>query len=190
MHFRLLAASVCVGVGVAAVTAWRRVAKPRSAHPPGSRAQAIERDIRTTQRPAAALGIAVHTLAENSLSLCAPLNLNYNVHGTAFAGSLYAVGALCAYYLGKEWLLRRGLTPRYELVAKAGSIQYRRPVVSESIVAESVLPSLAEMDRFLTTLQTSGKATVEVCGRVMQSEDKVAVEYKVELCAFLPRPKT
>ena len=157
---------------------------------PGTRALAIEEHILETQRPAALLGIGVTALDEISLSLHAPLELNHNVHGTAFAGSLYALGVLCSYYLGREWLWRQGLADAgYELVAKAGSITYKRPVMSAQIVARSVLPSEEALHGFQAELVACGKASIEITGLVMHDAEKVACEYATVVCAYRPRPK-
>ena len=51
----------------------------------------------------------IDSVEETTLTLSAPLELNRNVHGTAFAGSLYSVGVLCAFYLGRAWMRREGL---------------------------------------------------------------------------------
>jgi len=65
----------------------------------------IEQHILETQTPAKAFGIRVHSLEETSLALRAPLHLNTNVHGTAFAGSLYSVAVLTSYYLARHWMM-------------------------------------------------------------------------------------
>ena len=62
-------------------------------------------------------------LGERSLSLSAPLELNKNVHGTAFAGSLYAAGVLCAFYLGREWLRTEGLAFELERLRSGPEIR-------------------------------------------------------------------
>ena len=56
------------------------------------KAEEIEEHINRTQIPARAMGVKVVGLTDKSLSLVAPLAKNSNVHGTAFAGSLYSVG--------------------------------------------------------------------------------------------------
>ena len=59
----------------------------------------VDESIAATMPPAEALGIEVEALdaASGALSLRAPLAGNTNVHGTAFAGSLYSIAALCAW---------------------------------------------------------------------------------------------
>ena len=120
-------------------------------------AHEIETHIRETQPPANLLGIGVAEVDEGSLALHAPLELNHNVHGTAFAGSLYSVGVLASYYLGRAWVRRQphgSLPPQLELVAKAGSISYRRPLKGERIIARSQLPAEAALREFAHRLRS------------------------------------
>ena len=168
-----------------ALLQWARTRfNPR--HQMGSEAHEIEAHIRSTQVPAEALGIVVDEMDGSSLTLSAPLTLNRNVHGTAFAGSLYAVGVLCSYYLGRSWSRRQGLAA-YELVAKRGRIEYKRPAKSERIVARSWLPPAEELDAFRQTLEREGKAFIDVEGSVLSSDGKICCEYSVNVCAFRPR---
>ena len=165
---------------------WVRQASPR--HPKGTDAFEIEEHILKTQVPARALGIVVDAIDNTSLTLSAPLQRNRNVHGTAFAGSLYSVSVLCAYYLGRAWVVREGLAGSgYELVAKAGRIQYKRPVTAARIVAKSILPSEAALARFRSDLEASGKASVEVVGTILGPDGRVACEYAIDVCGFRPR---
>jgi thioesterase domain-containing protein len=158
-------------------------------HAPGTEAHEIETHIQETQVPARALGITVQSVDDQALSLVAPHALNRNVHGTAFAGSLYAIGVLCSYYLGRAWVRREGLANAgYELVAKAGRIRYQRPCTTDCIVARSVLPPAEALAAFRKELEATGKAFIEVSGCVMQN-DKVACEYTIEVCGFRPRAK-
>ena len=152
--------------------------------------RAIEEHILRTQVPAKALGIRCTHVSAQSLTLSAPLELNHNVHGTAFAGSLYAVAVLSAYYLGRDWVQRQGLQG-YDLVAKRGRIEYKRPVQA-AIAARSWLPSAEELARFQATLVRDGKAFLEICGNICSDEDaaKIQCEYAIEVCAFVPRVRS
>lgn len=157
-------------------------------HTAGSEASEIDSHIWSTQVPARALGIVVDSADSSSLVLSAPLLDNKNVHGTAFAGSLYAIGVLCSYYLGRAWVRHQGLADAgYELVAKSGSVQYKRPVTTSRICAKSVLPSAEALANFRRDLEAKGKAVVVISGCVLGAEEKVACEYQIEVCAFLPR---
>lgn len=199
-------------------------------HPLGSVAREIQEHLRTTQTPAVALGIVVdeyqgqrqqhepdgtkNNNIPKSLTLSAPLEgVNTNVHGTAFAGSLYSVAVLASYYLGRQYLLeyesnreqQQQQEPKYTLVAKAGSIQYKRPVtVPHRIVAQSVLPSQATLEQFQTQLEQTGKAVMAIPGNIIISPVKdenydstdpcmskeeivVACEYSIDVCAYDPK---
>jgi Putative thioesterase (yiiD_Cterm) len=249
-------------------------------------ARDMERHLHTTQKPARALGIRIDeyccstrhdknydttttTTTTATLSLSAPLDLNHNVHGTAFAGSLYSVGVLCSFYLARQWLLQETsssalsslstssatnvpassssspppssssssssrsdtsssdnntnnnnnalevlLLPfdKYQLVARAGTIRYRKPVTSIRFVAQSKLPTPHVLEQFRTDLATKGKAIMDVKGYIFQHsppppllppklaepepthrrnitvENVVAVEYSIEICAYLLSP--
>jgi thioesterase domain-containing protein len=106
------------------------------------------------------------------LTLSAPLSLNSNVHGTAFAGSLYSVGCLASYYILRYWMR---LQPGFEdmglhLVARGGSVEYLRPVKGD-IVAVSTLPDKEEMGQFTEAVE-QGKGFVKVRG-VVRLEDGI-----------------
>jgi thioesterase domain-containing protein len=150
--------------------------------------RAIEEHLQSTQIPARLLGIQVHSYKSPpaSLSLSAPLDINKNVHGTSFAGSLYSIGALCSYYLSRQWCIEESIEADYVLVAKSGSIQYKRPVTSSMFVATSVIPSIDVLHGFKATLRERGKAYMEVGGRILQ-DDIIACEYSIEVCAYLPQ---
>jgi thioesterase domain-containing protein len=73
-----------------------------------------------------AMGIEVCTFDNNALFIRAELAPNVNVHGTAFAGSLYAVAALCGW--GATHLsLVQAQRPASIVIAR-GEIDYARPV--------------------------------------------------------------
>ena len=76
----------------------------------------------------------------------------------------------------------------YELVAKSGKIDYKKPVTSDFIVARSVLPSDEELSRFRAALEESGKAFCTISGSVAV-EERTHVVYEIEVCAFRPRAK-
>lgn len=193
----LPAQSRVVACGVAAVilsllaASRRRAVRSVSLHAPGSAAYLIEKHILETQVPARALGIRVASVDDVSLALSAPLAQNRNVHGTAFAGSLYAVGVLSAYYLGRHWMESEGLLDgSFELVARGGQIDYKRPIKS-TIVARSVLPPAASLRVFRRTLEAEGKAFIEVRGCMVgaDGDERIHCEYTINVCAFRPRSK-
>ena len=79
----------------------------------------------------AAMGIHIARFADDVLETRAALAPNVNVHGTAFAGSLYAIAALTGW--GAVWLAlaRQGIDGH--IVIADGNIQYARPVAAEIV---------------------------------------------------------
>lgn len=80
---------------------------------------------------AAAMGAEISSFADDELVVCAGLDPNINVHGTAFAGSLYAIAALTGW--GLAWLKLRDTGLDGRIVLAEGRIEYLR-AVAEDIV--------------------------------------------------------
>ena len=128
-------------------------------------------------------------LISPSCILAAPLAGNTNVHGTAFAGSLYSISALCAWYTLVVDLRARGLDAAYTVVIQSADIEYKKPVTEPRIVARSELPDARELDAFLDAVARDGKASCVVRGRIMKTAEQPAANYAVKLCAFKPRAR-
>ena len=149
----------------------------------------IEQDLLSHQKPATLLGIRVYNCTGNYLALSAPLSINTNVHGTAFAGSLYSVIVLTCYYATRTWLLQQPEIQDYVLVAKSAKIQYMHPVKDcELIVARCTLPSEDILETFRQELVGSRqKGYLKVEGKVNLEGGSAACECVVELCAYKRR---
>jgi len=119
----------------------------------------------------------VRELSANAITVAADGALNVNVHGTAFAGSLYTVCTLALW-----GLVNARLPEDAELVLAEGAIRYRRPVVGD-IVAHCSLPP-QQLQAFLQSLAEQGRArlqgTVEVPGT-----DGPAAQYSATVHARL-----
>ncbi len=100
-----------------------------------------------------AMGIHVASFAANTLEVRAALAPNINVHGTAFAGSLYAVAALTGW--GMTWLQLKTRDIDGSIVIASGAIDYAKPV-EEDIVARCVFDARAQDDA-LALLNATGK---------------------------------
>ncbi len=85
---------------------------------------------------------------------------NTNIHGTAFAGSLYAIQALTAWGLLYLELHSHGLGAS-SIIHAHGQIDFAQPVRGD-IVAVSKLPSID-----IDTLQTTGKIRLELHSAVL-----------------------
>jgi len=151
--------------------------------------QWIASSIAKTMPPAAQLGIDVecyNVSDDGSLSLSMPLEGNTNVHGSAFAGSLYSVSALCAWYTLVCHLRRNRLDHEYTVVIKSAEIHYKRPVVAPRIITRCVLPETEICEAFLNELERAGKATLPICGTILPDEEgmKSSAVYTAVMCAF------
>jgi thioesterase domain-containing protein len=101
----------------------------------------------------AAMDIRIHSYESDVIEVHAALAPNVNVHGTAFAGSLYAIAALTGWGLTWLELRKRGLEGH--IVIAEGAIRYVWPVDSE-IVARCRFDPAAHATPF-AKLASSGK---------------------------------
>jgi thioesterase domain-containing protein len=102
----------------------------------------------------ATMGIELVTFANDRLVVRAPLAPNVNVHGTAFAGSLYAIAALCGW--GTTWLQLKTRGIDASIVIADGHIHYAAPVATA--IEASCEFSGAPLDAAMARLTSTGKA--------------------------------
>ena len=139
----------------------------------------LEQRIRTGIPLSARMDFRVRELTANAITVSGGGAENVNVHGTAFAGSLYAIGTLALW-----GLVRSRLPPDAALVLAEGHIRYHRPVVGD-LVARCEIPD-AEMDVFLARLQDRGRSVL-VATVTLPGDDGVAAEYRGTVHARLAR---
>ena len=90
-----------------------------------------------------AMDMRIVDFVDNTLTCRASLEPNVNVHGTAFAGSLYAVQALTGWGMMHLQLRLQALDA--SIVIAHGEIDYARPVAEDITVRCSFLSRDAEM---------------------------------------------
>jgi len=117
-----------------------------------------------------AMGVELVSFDNNVLTVAADLEPNINLHGTGFAGSLYAINALCGWSMVHLQLQLRGL--QGSIVLADGRIKYARPV-QEPIVA---VCDFGEQLSALDALQHAGKARFTVTS-VIHSGGKSAATF-------------
>jgi thioesterase domain-containing protein len=120
----------------------------------------------------AAMGVAVERYDGTSLTVCAPLQPNRNVHGTTFAGSLYSVCVLTGW--GGIWLALRERGLDGVIYAADSTIQYRKRVYGDFVV-RCPLDGVALAAR-LEKLAAAGRASFELTCTI-ESDAKVAVNF-------------
>lgn len=100
-----------------------------------------------------------------SLQLAAPLALNHNDKGSAFAGSIGSLASLAGWGLMMLWSQELGECQA--AIAKA-EIQYRRPLLTD-LTALACLPGAADIAHFRQAFALHGRGKmpvrIEVCDR-------------------------
>lgn len=111
------------------------------------------------------LGIDVREISASRVHFHVSLAKNRNHKGTAFGGSLYAVGVLAAYALALAGLKKRHLDTENIVIAK-GEIQYLRPVETDFEVV-SEFPSEEEEEAFYSDLQAKGRVRGKIRSQIL-----------------------
>jgi len=109
-----------------------------------------------------ALQVRVSALDADRIRLSAPLAPNLNHHGTAFGGSLAALGVLAGWCAVHQGLSAQAIDAT--LVVRHSSLDYLRPGTGE-LHAESVLPQ-PQWTTFIAQLRQGQRARLEIDSRV------------------------
>lgn len=105
------------------------------------------------------LGIEPARCDSTALVLSAPLAPNRNDKDTAFAGSLCAITTLAGW--SAIWLALHDADIAGTIVIRDSTIRYLRPVTRD-FEAHCLLPTPAQLKRFLSTLSKLGKARLRL----------------------------
>ena len=117
----------------------------------------------------AAMGVELVSFDSNVLNVAAELEPNINLHGTGFAGSLYAINALCGWSMVHLQLQLRN-TVDASIVLADGRIKYARPVTGR-IVAECDFGAQVSA---LDVLQSKGKARFTLTSAIAETDQEEA----------------
>jgi len=120
-----------------------------------------------------ALGVNIQSLTGTEIELVAPLENNINIHGTAFAGSLYAVMSIAGWSLVAN-MVKVQLGRLHTVVLKEGNIKYKRPLADNLIAISSLADE--DVDSFVSNFQQHNKAQIDV-SVVIQTNGKHAAEF-------------
>ena len=89
-------------------------------------ATALQKKIRRAIPLSEAMQFSIQDLSVDTIQVVAPLEPNINIHGTAFAGSIYSLGVLTGWALCTHIMDEFGIEA--ELVVARAEIRYRAPV--------------------------------------------------------------
>lgn len=140
----------------------------------------LEQRIRQGIPLSAQMDFRVLDLNSNSIRVRGGGQENINVHGTAFAGSLYTICTLAAW-----GLVTSRLPEDVSLVMAEGKIRYRKPVVGDLLAGCEV--SSSELNSFLNSLNRRGKARLVVTVSV-PCNGETAAEFTATLYASINKP--
>jgi thioesterase domain-containing protein len=122
--------------------------------------------------PAAAMAIAVADYDGQTLTVRAPLAPNRNVHGTAFAGSLFSVCVLTGW--GATWLALRQRGLAGTIVVAHSEIKYRKAVTGDIVCRCAPEPGV--VTAALAEFPRTGRASLPLACRI-EAADKLAVAF-------------
>ena len=115
-----------------------------------------------------AMDMRIESFADHVLTCRASFGPNVNVHGTAFAGSLYAVQALTGWGMMHLQLQLHALDA--SIVIANGNIDYANPV-AEDIVVQC---AFGEHKATMEGLKTTGKARFQLACNVLLNDGSSA----------------
>ena len=121
---------------------------------------------------AAATQIGIESYDGHTLAVRAPLAPNRNLHGTAFAGSLFSVCVLTGW--GTVWLALRERGLAGAIVVADSSSLYRTAVTSDLLCR--CTPDAAALAAGVEQLAAKGRATFDVACAI-ESDGKRAVSF-------------
>ena len=107
---------------------------------------------------AAAMNLAVQSYDGRTLTVRAPLAANRNVHGTAFAGSVFSTCVLAGW--GALWLLWREHGATGTIVVADSKIQYRKAVTGDLVC--HCAPDTAAVTAALEQFRATGRASLSL----------------------------
>lgn len=128
----------------------------------------------------AAMQVELVSFADDVLTVAADLAPNINLHGTGFAGSLYAINALCGWSMVHLQMELRGLTG--SIVLADARMHYAKPV-KERIVS---VCDFGEQVQAFERLQDSRKTRFTLTASIA-ADGAPAATFEGDYAVLLPR---
>ncbi len=114
----------------------------------------LQRKISQTIPLSNAMGYRIVSLDDRRITVEAPLQPNSNIHGTGFAGSVYALGILTAWALCANIAAQAGLEA--DVVVAKACIGYRAPIRGDIVCRSALTP--AQVRQFVEDLASQGRS--------------------------------
>jgi thioesterase domain-containing protein len=127
----------------------------------------LQKKIHQSMPLSLAMGYQIVELDDLHIIVEAPLQPNINIHGTAFAGSIYSVGVLSAWALVYHVILKQGLDA--DLVISRAVIEYLSPV--HGTIRCNCRLEIDQMQRFIDELVVSRRSRIEAVVNIGERPD-------------------
>ena len=132
-------------------------------------ARQLQHKIRASIPLSEAMQFSIIELNPRAILVQAPLEPNVNIHGTGFAGSIYALAVLTGWALSTHIMaLNR---TQGDLVVARAEIKYRSPLTGA--IQCRTQASEADCDTFRKGFETSGKGKLVLGVAVGESENAI-----------------
>ena len=118
----------------------------------------------------AAMDLRVTAYTDQTLTTQAPLQLNHNIHATAFAGSLYAMQSMTAW--GLLYLACHLAGYPVSIIHAHGDIEFRQTVREDILATSTLTPDTTLFD----DLANTGKSRLKLASQV-HTPDGLASEF-------------
>lgn len=117
----------------------------------------------------------INTLEEKKLITLAPLNININDKGTAFAGSLSTMATISAWSVC--YLLVDELKYKNPMIAIVDSkILFKKPITKD-IVCHTFLPTTKEIETMKDKLKDKNSASIKIKAHIIEDEN-ICLEFE------------
>ena len=113
----------------------------------------LEQKIRQAIPLSEAMQFSIRELSLDGIKVVAPLEPNINIHGTGFAGSIYAIGVLTGWALCTHIMQQKLIEG--ELVVAGAEIRYRAPITGD--LECGCACSMEQRDAFQRGVEKTGK---------------------------------
>lgn len=105
-----------------------------------SRAQALTDELQRSIPLTAAMQLSVIDCSAGHMTMQAPLAVNYNLHGTGFAGSLATLATICGWALAREAGLASAWSPAW--VIRQSRCEFLAPARGDLIATAELSPAV------------------------------------------------
>lgn len=117
------------------------------------------------------MGIEIVDICASSVRSTAPLEANINHQKSAFGGSIATLGIVTGFVI--VWVNLKLNDRRAELVIQHSETEFSKPALGE-MVAESRSLSEAAMAEFISSLERTGKAQIQITSDIFSEGKLVA----------------